>query len=327
MIIDPKNRILLLNNTGRGTFDTCRKKAWYAHVAGSGYGIVEKLAPSPLRIGSAVHSVLMQHYAGADEAYAIAAGLAHYREVEENPNITMTPELADAFNKETAIVEGFFPAYRAHWMIDDADWKPVASEINIDHDLGIVVSENNAGWAVRYTGKIDLIVEDAGGELIVVDHKTLSQFRDSYFDRLHFDYQVTGYAMLASMYLGRTINQVIYNCIRKSLLRLKMGESKPQFLSRIITDYAEDPGKYFKRVQCIRTDAQFCDWRNACIEAALDIINAFERGYFRRNMAVCDMYSGCPYRELCVANIDDHPNFVHRPAPDTQEGDDDNGGW
>lgn len=328
MIIDQKNHILYLNNSGRSTFDVCRKKAFYSDVAGAGYGLKEKLAASPLRIGSAVHSVLMQHYAGAPEEFAIAAGLAHYKAIEDDPNVLMTPALADAFNKEVAIVEGFFPSYRQHWMIDDSELgEVIAAEQKIETEVA-VITVGGETWSIRVIGTIDLITENADG-ILVTDHKTLSQYRDAYFDRLQFDHQVTGYAVLAGRYLARGVQKVMYNCIKKPLIRLKANETKPQFLARIHEEYEMDPGKYFKRVPCIRTRDQFDEWDQAMHEVAEDVIACIQANSWRRNMAICDMYSGCSYRNLCVSNLDDDPvNLVHRTAPE-EDGEDggDDGGW
>ncbi|MEO5366710.1 MAG: PD-(D/E)XK nuclease family protein [Magnetococcus sp. WYHC-3] len=304
-----------LSNSKRTCFDTCHKKFYYSYLY-EDVGLEEKLPPSPLRLGSAIHTVLMHHYSGASAEIAVQAGVATYNSIFEDIEILITEKEATAIDKEIAIVEGFIKPYTDFWADEDAEFKIMATEL----DLSTSISPQ-----VRYSGRLDLVVERKG-QLYVVDHKTLSMFRAPYFNRLHFDYQLTGYAWLAAKHFKQPVG-VIYNCIKKPAIRQKMHETKPEFLARIRDVYDDDPQDYFKRVECVRTLDQINEFKLACAEVASDMIFAINSGTnYRRNMATCDIYSGCIFNGMCVSNTPDLTNFRLRRTR-TEEDVDGNDEW
>jgi len=311
-MIDPKERIVFLDNTVRSAFDSCRYKTYLNHFH-KGRGVAPRTTAPPLRFGSAIHRALEQFHSGADLDMATGAGLRAYQELEENPNVVITETDAMNINKECAMLEGIMEAYAEQYSDDGEKFEALSTELIVEATAGEVTVDNET-WLIKYFGKIDVVGRNYDGtELFIMDHKTVSDFREAYYDSLHYDFQTTGYCILGSQYFKDPVRNVTYNIIRKSRLRLKKGESHTQYTERIRNDYAERPEDYFKRVDAVRTQQQLQECYAALLEVGRDIVQCHKTQHWRKNMASCSIYSGCAFRNICVSGVvDSSVNFYLR---------------
>lgn len=311
-VVDFETKTVNITNSLRQTFDACHYKAYLEHIH-NGYGIRPITPSSPLRMGSAMHQVLDAYYRGSLEYAKITAGNAIMR-VMDDPNITLTDDLLFQLNKEAAMIEGFIEPYHEYWKEEDRPYSVLEIEKPISLNVGVIETSNfdrrPIEWQVMLHGKIDILREHGTTE--VMDHKSVSQFRAAAHDKAAFDYQTSIYCLLASEYLKRPITQVTYNVVRKSALRGIKGESRAQFIQRISDDYSASPDKYFKRITGVRTEEQLKEAYSAVMDVGVELLRHDRSGFWRKNMATCDIYSGCPYVELCASGVIDTINFVNK---------------
>lgn len=330
LLIDPSARVITLTNSSRSTFDTCRYKFYLAYLH-KGVGIAPFTTKPPLRFGTAVHAALGQYYSGADIDVMVGAGLKHYRDLVDDPNVTLMPNDAAEFEKEKAKVEGMLRAYAERYDPATNDsFEVVGTELVITHTLGHIGITEYPGfhnsWRVDIAGKLDVLGKDADG-YFVMDHKTMAAFREAFYDKCLFDFQTTLYCILAMSFLKEPINRVIYNCMRKSALRGSSGESPAQLMTRIKADYLERIETYFNRITAIRTASQIGEGLTAVEEVAADAINGYLFQRFRKNMSSCDIYSGCPFRTICASGQIDEINFRLKTSAHEELDDDGSGDW
>jgi len=98
-----------------------------------------------------------------------------------------------------------------------------------------------------WKGKIDLLPCTANGKQLLMEHKAVRNFNESFIEVLPLDTQITGYLFGAAEGLGRPPAQVVYNLIRKCQLRRKSNESSEDYCDRIAKDYKKRPDFYFYR--------------------------------------------------------------------------------
>lgn len=309
-MIDPDKRIITITNSARDEFDSCRYKTYLSHFH-KGAGIAPLMPSAPFRWGSCMHLALEQYYAGMSGEMAVGHALRYYSDLLAQPDIFISPDAAIKIEKEMAMIEGFMPAYIETYAGDGEQFEVIAQELVLTETIGVIHDNTGAMWTIQYSGKLDMLLrrhEDQ--KLVVLDHKSVSMFQESHHDKLQFDYQTTGYCWLASKHTSEPVNDVIYNCIRKSALRGKTGESRPQLTMRIQEDYLERPETYFKRLTPIRTTIQMNELISVVNLVANDLLRTYKSNTWRKNMAQCSIYSGCQFLPICASGVvDDSVNF------------------
>lgn len=309
-MIDSKNHTITLTNSARDEFDTCRYKTYLSHFYRD-VGITPALPSAPFRWGSCMHLALEQYYAGMSPEMAVGHALKYYSDILNKPDVFISGDAAVKIEKEMAMIEGFMPAYVEMYADDGEKYEIIGQELVLSHHIGSLKDNEGNLWTIYYGGKIDMLLRrHTDQKLIVLDHKSVSMFQESHHDKLMFDYQTTGYCLLASEYSGEPVNNVIYNCIRKSGLRGKAGESRPQLASRIRDDYLERSETYFKRIDTMRTTEQKNELIGTVNYVANDLLRTYKANAWRKNMSSCAIYSGCQFLSICASGvIDDTINF------------------
>lgn len=97
-----------------------------------------------------------------------------------------------------------------------------------------------------FKGKVDMVASQ-GKVDVVVEHKALSKFSDSYIETLPMDIEARGYVFGLKHGTDFNPKKVIYNLVKKSKIRGKKGETKQQIAKRIYDAYVDEPDKYFHR--------------------------------------------------------------------------------
>lgn len=155
-------------------------------------------APSPaLAKGSLIHLALAQHYArlrGPD--------------VNDWVEPQRAVELISQLEKTEAYAQTAIDAYEAHaayYRSDSSRWKVLEVEELMDVQI--------AG-RYRLTGRADLVVEDLGGRIWVIDHKTTSRLTSRHKQFYAVSGQLIGYSHMARMKYGDRFAGLIVNLIQ-----------------------------------------------------------------------------------------------------------------
>lgn len=91
------------------------------------------------------------------------------------------------------------------WIRDITD---PSSDVGIEIPFAVVI-EGGGVPLFRYTGRIDGIHTDKGGELIIQENKTAARLNIAWKMAFNTSHQVTGYAIAASLFSGQMIDKGI----------------------------------------------------------------------------------------------------------------------
>ena len=84
----------------------------------------------------------------------------------------------------------------------------------------------------------------------------------------------------------------------KADLKRKVGESREEFVSRVVEDYSDDS---LKRATIMFTEAQLNQAMSTVIAVASDMMACKS---FYPNTSECTKYGKCPYMDLCMRDGD-----------------------
>lgn len=286
-----------------GDFLRCRKRydyRWFQNLQ-------PKQANEKLTIGSAIHKFLELWYADRRPLDAIDA-MREY--------ILTSSEGLDQMQIDDMLVlaTGVATHYVEHYG-DESKWTVLATELEFSVPLDD---------GTNYIGTIDLIVEDEDGHTWFVDHKTTASIE--IFDKnSDMDRQISRY-WWALEQLGYNVHGFIYNIILKDVptapKQLKSGalsKDKSQKTTLKLyrdaieehglneADYADflqyledQPKEFFRRIKVERTPAE----RLASIDEMEDVIDDIRRQPKMYRNITKDCHWDCPYKTLCVAEMD-----------------------
>jgi hypothetical protein len=194
-------------------------------------------------------------------------------------------------------------AYVSEWF--DADQEFSVESVEERHTLALF-----AGIPDRFLTILDLVVVDARGDRWLVEHKTSSGAVDPNQTRWRtkaFDLQTQLY-LRALHVLGRPARGVVFNVIRRPLLRQKRAESYDEFLHRMRLEVTGP--EYFQRFRVDHIESTERDLRFR-VESLLQSI---ERCSIARSFPLdesgCFAYNrDCDFLPVCLGEkqLTDYP--------------------
>lgn len=101
------------------------------------------------------------------------------------------------------------------------------------------------------------------------------------------------------------------------------GETVEEWSARLNADIAEQPDRYFRRLEVPRLDADLIEYQGDMWAVGREIAEAQASKRWPKNPRSCDVYSGCPYFEVCAGreSIDNPHVFktveIHRELTTT----------
>lgn len=158
-------------------------------------------------------------------------------------------------------------------------WKVLGTEIA----LKCVVGD---GYVMSM--KMDALIEDANGDIWVLDHKTAG--RDSgWDDSWNMSFQMSGYVHAAKRHFGERVKGAL---IDVTLLRKSSCESKRVAIYK--SDQEMREWNWTARMDFLTLENE---WNN------LDVCASSEPllHCFRKNTESCTQWGRCPYMNLCIA--------------------------
>jgi hypothetical protein len=158
---------------------------------------------------------------------------------------------------------------------------------------------------VWFTGRLDGLVKTRG-VWWVRELKTTSQSQRQFHQRCESSSQGTAYVW-AMRKLGYDVKGIMYEFIKKPLLRKRVSEDQFEFGSRILGDYKKKPTFYFGQIYSYRNDIVVNEWEKDAISLAKEILRKKKSGEYYRNTNACFSYnSECPYKKICFEEKPDN---------------------
>lgn len=279
----------LLSSSALSKLRSCPRKYAHEYVIGR----VPVKGTRALDVGILWHRA-MEHYWTAGREQAI-----HYLIAET----TTVDELDVA--KLVALLRNYNPP------VDQYTVEAVETEFT----RAIPLPGRTSMRKVRLFGRVDLVVRDASGNKLVVEHKTTSDEIigwGQYWQRLNLDSQTSLYM------LGTGVDTVLYDVARKPMLRPSKDDERTAkaygitvvdaYTERMSKVIAAAPEEYFQ-FRAIRKTPEDLEDALADVRGWVAALRQYRStGFYPRNTDACrGLYGFCPYLEVCSgsASLDD----------------------
>lgn len=285
--------VIVLDNTKRNQFRTCKAKYFLSSVK----GIQSNYGSTAIRYGVTWHGIQEGYHSWIrengwpknidEQSKAVTAGLqlGAKKWAGECKNKVYND---DYRNFNTAV--GAFNAYLDYFKDDSMYLKILATETKFECPIE---PENEAEYKLLlnlpkliFTGRIDLSVEMDYMKWIW-DFKTTGWTLDQVIARANRSPQLIGYSYAGSKVLDFKPN----GCLASFAYT---GAYK----SRKTGEYG-DPKFDFRRVPQIYTQGDIDAWKLSFIDTAREINFCIQENYWPESFDSCYMYGTCPYLRLC----------------------------
>lgn len=266
---------------------SCWKKFYWKYVR----GLTPRKRKHSMTIGTVVHDCFEKYYNGYTNSDVINFVSESYNEEKS------TMEMADHEDLEISkhIALGMW-AYYPYKNIDEFE------EYIPEMEFSIPLASRRS---VRFVGRIDGLVK-INGQWWIREVKTTGLSLGQFRGRCSVSGQVTGY-VYALRRMGYDVKGVLFDCIKRPLLRRRVTETAGDFGKRIMSQtYLTDSKmpaverKYYTRHDEYRSALDIKLW----LEDAGGVVDGIRKhmkdGRWRRDRDVCWKYNSlCGYNPIC----------------------------
>lgn len=272
-----------LSYNNGSTFRGCQKKFYWRYI--------ERLEPitklPSLTLGSVLHEGFDLFYKGSSDQEVYDYILNKFNEEISRQEVADQEDLLIA--KYIAMGMWLYYPYK----------KREFQEVSSEEKFTVPIAND-----VNFIGRIDGRVKQAD-KWWVRELKTSGLNQRQFEGRCQTSAQGTGYVW-AQMKLGYDIKGILYDCIKKPMLRKGVNETADEFGRRIIQDYRARPKLYYYRYHSYRTPIELNLFENDTKLLADDIIQKLANGKYYRNQDQCwNFGSCCPYHCICFTDKPD----------------------
>jgi hypothetical protein len=229
-------------------------------------------------------------------------------------NVTALQELEENYG----IAEGVLPGYLERWTEDfeQVEW------LGLEEEFVFYVTLPS-GTAVPVRGKRDgRFRHNRDGSMRLFETKTKGQiFEGAIMDRLGFDDQCMIYLLGMWKEFGEVPGGIVYNIIRKPLLRQKKGETLHQFGKRIREDTRVRPDHYYMRFVQATDKHDLIAYEKDLISKLAQMERWCKGEFHYKNSYACSLGGmNCRFLPICARN--DLSGFVRKTTafPELSEG-------
>ena len=276
--------MLEISNNSTSIYRSCPKKYYWNYIR----GLRPYKKSTALSLGSIVHSAFDMYYSGFSDVEVLQ--FIGKTADEEIANATPDNEEALVVMKYTAI--GIWKSYPKDLSTFD--------EIKPELELRIPVIPG-----VECVLKIDGLIKENNGLLWIRELKTTGLSFGQFEQRCKVSPQCSLYTW-AVRKAGHQVEGVIYDFIKKPLLRKNMKENRDGFGKRIMKSYEDKPDMYYKRHYSYRSDEELDLFEEDIIETAKDMLHRFKTNSWYRNPDACwNFNSACQYMPICFSKKPD----------------------
>lgn len=276
--------MLEISNNSTSIFRSCQMKYNWNYIQ----GLKPIRKSNVLSLGSILHKAFELYYEGDP------AALKHIQQTIDDLISIAPPEDVEDLRIMQYTLVGMWQ-YHPFKLSDFQSIEPeIEFKIKVPGTRGIV-----------FVGKIDGLVTDLNGRKWVRELKTTSQAFSQFEVRCRQSSQGSGY-IWAMRQLGIPVEGVLYDYIKKPLLRKGVNESADMYGQRIMYDYGNRPDVYYKRHPSYRSNDELHMFEQDLRQVAFDIRKRTHDGKWHRNTDQCWNYnSECPYLKICFKNPPD----------------------
>jgi len=277
---------------------TCREKARLRLYE----GIEKAQKAKPLIQGDIGHKLLAQCY--RENPKDVASCLSEMIGQAED-NVLKTGSTTMQEEIETLqMMEALLPVYFEQYKLDMCmHWRYV------EHSL--VIPACKLGVSIPYICQIDggFIAPDKPDRLLILETKFKANWTQGYIDSLGLGLQTVSYIAAAHASLPEKPSQMVYNLIRKPQLRIKKGETRKQFVTRVQDDIQTRRDFYFQRYKVSLSPSDI----SKATQRLRALISEFEAWHRKCTLfpgeqdlclngeACSGKYGPCPYLERCTS--------------------------
>jgi hypothetical protein len=204
---------------------------------------------------------------------------------------------ADPYKKEDFIIAKFTAL--GAWNYFPKQWRDEYEEVQSEINFNLPLSNG-----IDFCGIIDGLVKK-DGNWFIRELKSTGLAFPQFERKANISPQVTGY-VYAMRKMGIDVKGIMYDFIKKPLLRKSANDTVDTYSARIVHDYATRPPFYFKRHFTYRTDEDIRLFEKDIMQLSEDINDKIDSGKFYRNPNNCLNYNTeCPYKKVCFAETPD----------------------
>jgi hypothetical protein len=171
-------------------------------------------------------------------------------------------------------VEIVFKEYAKHWESHDREFS------YLFHEKSFQVNHmTDAGYAIPLRGRWDAAYIDSQNKLWLMENKTKGQIdEEGIMTALPQDLQTMLYVHALQKHTGREVAGVLYNVIRRPLLRQKKSETVMEFTTRVQDDILTRPSYYFMRWKVELLQEDITNWVNRTLNPILNQVALWWQG-------------------------------------------------
>lgn len=236
---------------------------------------------------------------------------------------------------EVAKAEAMACGYDARWA--DEKLETIAVEMQFETPLvNPATGRPSSVW--KLAGKIDVVVKDIHGRLLLIEHKTSSEDispGSEYWKRLRMDGQVSIYYEGAQA-LGINVEGCLYDVLKKpgqkplkatppearkyvkatGLLyagQRETDETAEEYRARCLEAIAENPAGFFARGEVVRLEEEMADAMHDVWQLASQVRESENAHRCPRNVDACTRFGRtCSFFPVCSgeASIEDPHRYV-----------------
>jgi len=284
--------ILKISHNSASTYRGCPKKYYWSYIQ----GLKPKKKAISLTVGGIVHEGFDKFYHGTSDNDV----LLHIQKRFDDDIAKATVDEQEDLRVGKYIAEGMWMYY---------PWKNVK-----EWDQHFPEKEFDIPFpglrGVRLVGRVDGLVKK-NGNWWVREFKTTGLTPRQFEGRCKTSAQVTGY-VYAMRELGYAVQGVLFDAIKKPLLRKRKTDTVDDYGKRIIEDYKADASlpekdrKCYSRPTSYRKDSDLRLFHDDMAEMVRDIRRRRRSNVWWRNQDYCWSFnSECPYEKICFMDSPD----------------------
>jgi hypothetical protein len=270
--------LLEISHNSTSIAKNCWKKFYWRYIE----GLTPISKPVAFSLGSVIHDAFDLHYKGFPT-----------NEVTEYINKTFDELIANVSPDEAEnLVVAKYTAL-GMWMNYPTKDLNEFTDVQAEKSFEVLLSPG-----VMLVGRVDGLLTYKDRRWIR-ELKTTGMHFSQFERRSRISSQATTY-VYAMNKLGEDVAGVIYDYIKKPLLRKNMKEDMHDFGRRIMRDYRERPGIYYRRHLVYRNPVELEQFEYDLKNVVKDIQRKKRYGGFYRSSDSCFNYNvECPYFKIC----------------------------
>ena len=134
----------------------------------------------------------------------------------------------------------------------------------------------------------------------VKEYKTTAMAdMERYKGQLELNFQVDFYMYLLRRHTGKFLEGVLYEIVKKPLIKQKKNEEFEDYLKRVRKDYLKRPEFYYHKKYVYRSPQEIEKFEDELFMILIEMQRAIDGGLYYKNKGNCFKYGECPFKRLC----------------------------